>query len=100
MRAIQCLLALGGHSGANDPDEIFFPLRVDNDDDAAIDRADGDEAILELRMFGVEDLEEVGSGLEEPPGLPERQTVLSLVPEVLRFVPLEVREVQCKPLAD
>lgn len=71
MRAIQRLLALVGYSGANDPGEFFFPFRVDNDDDAALDRADGDEAILELRMLGVEDLEEVGSRLEEPPSLCE-----------------------------
>ena len=100
MRAIRCLLAIVGHSGANDPDEIFFPLRVDNNDDAAIDRADGDEAILELRMFGVENLKEVGSGLEELPSLRERQTLLSLVPEALRSVPLEVYDGQRKPLAD
>ena len=50
-------------------------------------------------MFGVEDLEEVGSGLEELPSLRERQSVLSLVVGVLRIVPLEVHEVQCKPMA-
>jgi hypothetical protein len=42
-------------------------------------------------MLAVEDLEIVDAGLEEPPSLLERQTVLSLVAEVLLIVPLELQ---------
>ena len=43
-------------------------------------------------MIGVEDLEVVDPGLEEPPRLCEGQTVLPLVAAVLRGVPLELHE--------
>ena len=56
----------------------------------AIDWADGDEAVFEFGMLCVEDLEIVGTRLEESLSLRERQTVVLLVAEVLRIVPLEV----------
>jgi hypothetical protein len=90
MQAIQLPLALGSQPGADDPDAAFVRLRVDHDHDPAVDRADCDEAILPLGMIGVEDLEVIDPGLEEPPRLREGQTVLSLVAAVLRGVPLEL----------
>jgi hypothetical protein len=41
-------------------------------------------------MLRVEDLETVGTRLEEPLSLCERQTVLALAADVFRVVPLEV----------
>ena len=83
------MLAFGGPPGAHDADETFFSFRVDDDHETSIDRADCDEAVLELGVLRVEDLEIVGTRLEEPLGLPERQPVLSLVAAVLGIVPLE-----------
>ena len=51
------------------------------------------KAVFELRMLCIEDLQVVRAGLEELLRLPERQTVLSLIAEVLRIVPLEVHEI-------
>jgi hypothetical protein len=42
-------------------------------------------------MRCVEDLQIVCARLEEPPSLRKRQTVLSLIAEVLSIVPLELR---------
>ena len=94
MRAVQTLLALVGQPGANDSDEVFLSFRVDDDHEPAIDRTDRDEAVFGFRMVCVEDLEIVGAGLEEPLSLRERQTVLLLVAEVLRIVPLEVHKIR------
>lgn len=93
MRAVQNLLAIVGQSGAKDSDSAFISFRVDNDHDPAIDWPDGDEPVLKLRMLRVEDLEIVDTRLEESPGLREGQTVLSLIAEVLRRIPLELHEV-------
>ena len=90
MRAVQTLLALVGQPGANDSDEVFFSFRVDDNHEPTIDGADSDETIFEFGMLCVEDLEIVGARLEEPLRLRERQTVLALVAEILRIVPLEV----------
>jgi hypothetical protein len=43
-------------------------------------------------MLRIEDLEIVDTRLEEPLGLREGQTVLSLVADVLRGIPLELHE--------
>ena len=90
VRAVQGLLEFGGHPGANDSDYLFFSFRVDDNHESAIDRADGDEAVLEVGMLCVEDLEIVGARLEEPLSLRERQTVLALVADVFLIVSLEV----------
>ena len=84
------MLALAGQPGANDSDEVSFSFRVDDNHKSAIDWTDGDETVFEFRMLCVEDLEIVGARLEEPLSLRERQTVLALVAEVLRIVPVEV----------
>ena len=99
LRAIQSLLALVCQPGSNDPDDTFFRFRVDDDCEPTVDRADGDEAILEVGMFRVEDLENLGFGLEEAPSLGEREAVLPLVAEVLRVILLEVHRQKCKSLA-
>jgi hypothetical protein len=92
VRAVQNLLAFVGHSGAKDSDSAFFTFRVDDDHEPAIDGPDGEEPIFEFRMLRIEDLEIVDTRLEEPLGLREGQTVLSLVADVLRRIPLKLHE--------
>jgi len=48
LRAIQGLLALAGQPGTSHPDETLFSFHVDDDHEAAIDRATGDQAVIEL----------------------------------------------------
>jgi hypothetical protein len=50
-------------------------------------------------MVGVEDLQDLIFRFEEALSLGERDTVLPLVAEVLRIIPLEVRERVYKSLA-
>ena len=90
MRAIQGLLALIRHPRADDSDDAFFWLRVDDNNQPEIDWTDGDEAIFKFRMLCIKDLKVVGARFEEPLGLRERQPVLALVAEIFRIVPLEV----------
>jgi hypothetical protein len=89
VRAIKIPLALGGRSGSDDPDSALLWFRVDDDHDPAIDRTNRDEAVLGLRMRGIEDLEIVDAGFEEPPGVCEGQAVLAPVAAILRRIPLE-----------
>jgi hypothetical protein len=86
---VQSLLALVGQPSANDSDEIFFSFRVDDSYEPAIDGSDGDETVFEFRRLRVEDLELVGARLEEPLSFRECQTVLALVADVFRVVPLD-----------
>jgi hypothetical protein len=86
-RACSRLMAM---RAANDSDDLFFSLRLDDNHESAINRADGDEAVFEVGMLRVEDLELVSARFEEPPSLRERQTVLFLIAEVLCIVPLDV----------
>jgi hypothetical protein len=83
------LLTFVGQPGTNDSNEVVFWFRVDDDHEAAINWTNGDEAILEFRVRCVEDLEIVCAELEESLSLRERQTMLSLIAEVLSIIPLE-----------
>ena len=58
------MLALVDQPGTNDADDTFLWFRVDDDHESTVDRANGDETILEVRMVRVEDLENLGCGLE------------------------------------
>lgn len=57
MRVVQGLLTLARQPRVDDSDQIFIPLRVDDDHEPAIDGADRDEAVFHIRMLSVEDLE-------------------------------------------
>jgi hypothetical protein len=50
-----------------------------------VDRSDRNEAVLEIGMLRIEDLEIVDTRLEEPSGLPEREPVFSLVGVIIPF---------------
>ena len=69
----------GGHSGANDADDVVFTLRIHDDHDAVSDRTDRDESILELRVIRIEDLEVVRLGSQKRRRLGKRDAVLGLV---------------------
>jgi len=51
------LLACVGPTGANDPNDVFVAFGVDDDHESPLDRADRDEAILEVGVLDVEDLQ-------------------------------------------
>jgi hypothetical protein len=61
-------------------------LGPDHENDATSDWADGDEAILEVGMLFVEDLEIVRARKQQYASLLERKAVLLLVREVLGFI--------------
>ncbi len=50
---------------ADDSDEFFIPLRVDDDHESSIDGADRDETVFDIRMLSVEYLEVVDTRFEE-----------------------------------
>jgi hypothetical protein len=57
VRAVQRLLACVGPTGANDSNDVFLSLRVDDDHESLLDGTDRDEAILEFGVLAVEDLQ-------------------------------------------
>src|SRR4029450_6311130 len=67
--------------GSNDSNEILFWLCVDDHNDSAADGPNGDEAVLRVGVIGVEDLQMISLGLEEPLSFCEGNSVLSLVAE-------------------
>ena len=66
------MLALAGSAGADDPKSVVVLCRPHDKNEAASDRSDGDEAILELGMGLVEDLAVVRGRSEELLSLLER----------------------------
>ena len=94
------MLACVGPTGADDSNDVFVALGVDYDHDSPLDGTDRDEAILGVGVFGVEDLQVVDTGFEEPSSLPERDAVLLLVEQVLGIVPLEAYPPKSKPMTD
>lgn len=75
--------------GADDPHALLLWLRVDHDDDPALDRTDCDEAILPVGMVRAEDLEVVDARFEELLRLAERKAVPAPAAAVFRRVPIE-----------
>jgi hypothetical protein len=94
------LLACVGPTGANDSNDFFVALGVDDDHESPLDGADRDEAILEVGVLDVEGLQVIDTRFEEPTSLPERDAVLLLVEQVLGIVPLEAPRSKSKPLTD
>ena len=94
------MLACVGETGANDSNDVFIAFGVDDDHESPLDGTDRDEAILEVGVFAVEDLQVVDTGFEEPSSLSERDAVLLLVEQVLCIVLLEAHSEKAKPLTD
>ena len=59
VRAVHGLLAVVGPTGTDDSNDVFLSLRVDDHDEPAFDGTDRDEAIFEVGVLAVEDLQMV-----------------------------------------
>lgn len=80
-------LALRCPASADDTAHVIVTLRPDDQNETAGDGPDGKEAILRFGMDLVEDLEVIGPGREELPGLLEGDAVPPPVVLVLAFIP-------------
>ena len=56
---------MGCFTGAHDAGYAFLGLRVDDHDEPAGDRSDGDESVLVFRVVRIEDLEVLVARPEE-----------------------------------
>ena len=93
----QLLLTFTGKSGANYTDVFFFSLRVNDNHYSTIDLSDGYESVFGFSMVLIEDLQVIFTGLEESLHLCERHTMLFLVASILRIVPFEFHQLNCRP---
>jgi len=84
---IEIFLAHRGPTSADDADCIFLALGPYNENKTTGDRADGNEAILDIGVRVVEDLKVVDVRIEEFFGFVERDAVFPLVCDVLGFIP-------------
>jgi hypothetical protein len=57
VQAVQGLLAVVGATGADDSNDVFLSLREDDANEPAFDGTDRDEAIFQVGMLDVEDLQ-------------------------------------------
>jgi hypothetical protein len=80
---VHAAFTIGGPSSADDPHGISVALGPDDENQSSFDRADGDEAILDVGVRLIEDLEIVCSRLEEIGSLFERDAVLPSVLPIL-----------------
>ena len=65
MLLVEPLLTASGPTCADDANSVFITLGPDHEHESALDRADGDEPVLEIGMVLVEDLEIVDAGREK-----------------------------------
>ena len=76
MSSVEGLFSFRCRSRADDSSDVVLELRVDDQYQAAVDRADRDEAIFEIRMIAVEDFHVVVVSVEELLCLLERDLML------------------------
>ena len=82
-----------GPACADDADRIVVTLGPHHQDEAASDRADGDESVLRLGMLVIEDLEIIDTGCEELTRFAKPDAMLLSIREVLAVIPLHLHEV-------
>lgn len=89
------MVALGLASGRptcrDDADDVAIAFGPDDEYEAPLDGADGDEPVFEVGVELVKDLEDLHAVGEEFRGLIERDAILDLVGLTLGFIPLELR---------
>jgi len=98
MRAEQVLLALVCQPGTNDSNQVFISFRVYDDYNPTLDRANGDETVLTIRVLRVEYLQVVNTRLEELLCLRKGHAMFGLVTSILVFVPFESHRTNSKPM--
>ncbi len=84
----------------DDSNLVILAFGPDNDDYAASNRANCDEAVLELGMRFVKDFEDLCSTLEELPTLLKGNAMLPEVGTILRFVPTSLAHREYTPMAE